>query len=122
MTLGPLSSLNLQAFDDDHVGMVTCWTGPTTGEEEYQGNPKIHSASNVTWRIAYAEDANTFKTWTYGWDTQTYTEEQTLPNLNGRSTPACNNRQNGTVDYMMFMDLHNTANVYWFVRLAPKQC
>ena len=114
--LGPLSNMNISPMDDDHVGMVACWYGPTSADEYAEGFATTSDSSLLAIRLVYASDATTFKQLTYHGDNQIWTPEQTLPNLNGHASPTCYNRGEGTVDYMMFVDLQNKINVYWFVR------
>ena len=68
----------------------------------------------------YAKDETTFQEITFNGETQTWSVGETVSNMNGHATPACNNWEQGTVDYLMMVDLHNTVNVYWFVKLILK--
>lgn len=61
----------------------------------------------------YASDKTTFKQlgWRYGddeWDHQ-----QDWENLNGHAGVGCYSWGEGTVTYVMFVDLDNTVNFYW---------
>lgn len=107
-------------MDDDRVGMVACWYGPTAPEKYAEGFATTTNASQLAIRLVYAKDATTFQEMNYRGDTQVWTPGQTLPDLNGHATPACYNRGQGTVDYLMVVDLQNSINVYWLVRPMPK--
>ncbi|KAJ9616634.1 hypothetical protein H2200_000353 [Cladophialophora chaetospira] len=111
--LGPLSDMSISAMDDDHVGMVACWEGPTSPKEYAEGYATTTDSSLLAIRLVYAQDATTFQQLRYTGDTQDWVPEQTLPNLNGHASPACYNRDEGTVDYMMVVNLQNEINVYW---------
>lgn len=113
--LGPLSAMNISPMDDDQVGMVACWHGPTSPDEYAEGYATTTDASQLAIRLVYATDATTFQELSYQGSTQLWTSEQTLSNLNGHTTPACYNRGQGTVDYLMVADLHKKINVYWYV-------
>ena len=116
--LGPLSDMSISPMDDDQVGMVACWYGPTSPDEYAEGYATTTDASRLAIRLVYAKDATTFQQMSYQGSTQLWTSEQTIPNLNGHATPACYNRGQGTVDYLMVVDLHNTINVYWSVPIT----
>ena len=109
-TLGPLNDQNVSPLNDDKVGMMACWAGTTSGNE---GKAEASNSQDLVIRLAYAEDATTFKLLSYTGLTQQYNTEQTLSKLNGRAKPACYNWAPGTVDYMMFVDLQNSVEVYW---------
>jgi hypothetical protein len=65
----------------------------------------------------YASDATTFKQLTYGADQQSlnvpWYEDQTLHNLDGHSSPACYNRGQGSLKYLMAVNKQNQVNVFW---------
>jgi hypothetical protein len=116
--LGPLSDMSISPMDDDQVGMVACWYGPTSSKEYAEGFATTTDASQLAIRLVYATNATTFQQLSYSGSTQLWTPEQTLPNLNGHASPACCNRGEGTVDYLMLVDLHKHINVYWYVRIT----
>lgn len=95
--------------------MVACWYGPTSPQEYAEGYATTTDASRLAIRLVYAADATTFHQMSYHGDTQVWTQEETLSDLNGHATPTCYNRGQGTVDYLMFVNLQNAINVYWFV-------
>ncbi|KAJ9615153.1 hypothetical protein H2200_001227 [Cladophialophora chaetospira] len=113
--LGYLNSYNISPMDDDQIGMVVCWDGPTTESTYANGYGQIGdaAASLLSWRLVYASNETTFQQMTYHGDTQLYTSEQTLPNLNGHAAPACHNQGSGSVLYLMALDLQSQINVYW---------
>lgn len=110
--------MSISPLDDDQVGLVACWYGPTTANEYAEGYATTTDASQLAIRLVYAKDETTFQQMSYQGSTQVWTSEQTLPNLNGHATPACYNRGQGTVDYLMVVDLQNMINVYWSVRIT----
>ena len=112
--------MNISPMDENQVGMVACWYGPTSPDEYAEGFATTTDSSRLAIRLVYAKDATTFEQLSYHGDTQLWTSEQTLSNLNGHATPACYNRGEGTVDYLMLVDLLGTINVYWFVRPTLK--
>lgn len=110
-------------MNSDQVGMVACWYGPTKGDEYSPGHSVSGNADDLLIRMVYAQDATTFQQISYRGDTQVWTTEQSFSNLNGAATPACYNEAPGTVDYMMFVDMDDSVNVYWCVRrLYAKPC
>jgi hypothetical protein len=61
----------------------------------------------------YASDNTTFKQigWRYGDDE--WSKQQDWKNLNGHAGVGCYSWGEGTVTYVMFVDLLNTVNFYW---------
>ena len=117
---GPLSYMSVSPMDDDQVGMVACWNGPTSPEKYAEGYATTTDASLLAIRLVYAKDETTFEQLSYRGDTQIWTSEQSLPNLNGHATPTCYNRGQGTVDYLLAVDLHSEINIYWFVQITTR--
>ncbi|KAF7198415.1 hypothetical protein HII31_00154 [Pseudocercospora fuligena] len=112
--LDPLSELQISPLDDDRVGMTACWYGSeTVGSASTQGLSTTLNSSDLAIRLMYAENETSFQEIVYHGDTQQWVKQQTLSNLNGHASPACNNREPGSVDYMMFLDLNNAVNIYW---------
>ena len=105
--------MSISPLDDRQVGMAACWYGPTSPDEYAEGYATTTDSSQLAIRLVYAKDATTFEQMSYRGDTQIWTSEQTLPNLNGHAAPACYNRGEGTVDYLMVVDLQNAINFYW---------
>ena len=113
--------MKFSAFNSKQVGMTACWAGPTNGNEGTAGFASTPKARDAIVRLVYADSATRFRELSYTPDNpQVYTLEQTLPDLDGHATPACYNWDEGTVDYLMFVDLKNAVNVYWFVPLGRK--
>ena len=108
--------MNISPLNADDVGLLACWYGPTSGsDKDFQGSASSTNAKDSAIRLAYASGETDFKVMSYGVTAQVWTLEQTLGNLDGHATPACHNREPGTVDYYMFVDLKSMVNVYWFV-------
>jgi hypothetical protein len=61
----------------------------------------------------YASDNTTFKQigWRYG--DEEWSKQQDWKNLNGHAGVGCYSWGEGTVTYVMFVDLLNTVNFYW---------
>lgn len=119
--LGPLSSMNISPLNADAVGLTACWFGTTSGSnKDFQGSALTTDAKTVQIRLTYAEDETTFKIMQYRATTQIWTTEQVLSGLDGHASPACHNRQPGTVDYYLFVDKQSAVNVYWCVVIISK--
>ena len=84
-----------------------------------EGYASTSDSSLLAIRLVYAQNATTFRQLNYHGSNQEWIEDQTLTNLNGHASPACYSRGQGTVDYMMFLDLQNKINLYWYVRHIP---
>lgn len=110
--LGLLSDSNIQPWDSDDVGMEVCWYGSMTSGVSIQAAADTNNASDLAYRLVYSSDETTFQTMTFHGDTQLWEPEQTLPGVDGRSSPACSNFGSGSVDYLMLMDPDNSVNVY----------
>ena len=108
--------MNISPLDSNSVGLTACWFGETSGsDKDYQGAATTTNARDVEVRLVYAEDESSFRGMQYIATTQKWTTEQVLSGLDGHASPACHNRQPGTVDYYMFVNQQNAVNVYWYV-------
>lgn len=109
---GLLNQMNIKALDTGQVGLQACfYEGPIN-------NIDLNDTDKQTgMRLFVATSETTFDqvAWRYGlphWEW-----EQSWQNLNGHASPACFGWDVGTTTYVMFIDLQNTVNMYWFVRI-----
>ncbi|KXT08284.1 hypothetical protein AC579_4610 [Pseudocercospora musae] len=96
--------------------MAACWYGSeTVGSVSSQGLSRTSNSSDLAIRLRCAEKETSFQEVVYHGDTQQWAKQQTWSDLNGHASPACINRDPGSVDYMMFLDLNDAINIYWFM-------
>jgi hypothetical protein len=108
--------MDISPMNDVQTGMRACWYGPTVDGKHNIGSASTTDAHDLAIRVIYAADETTFHEMSYRGDTQVFTVEEPLPNLNAHATPACYSQRPGTIDYLMLVDLQDRVIVYWLVR------
>lgn len=117
---GPINALNLNAMDDVHVGLQSCWYGSDYGDAVYNHSPVQGQSSNYTpaadqnvgMHLWYGASSTVIQgvAWEYG--SSAWTMQETF-NFNGHAGVACYSWGPGSVAYVALVDYSNAVNIYW---------
>ena len=109
-TDGLLNKMNIKALDADKVGMQACfYDGPIDNVNLNGTNP------DTGIRVFVATSETTFDQLAWRSGLPQWTLEQTWPNLNGQASPTCFGWARGNTSYVMFVDLQNAVDLYWYI-------
>jgi hypothetical protein len=119
---GPLSDLNLQAFDSPSTGLQACWKGDYYGDSDYtkysnfsgEGNTSTFKGTRAM-NIWYASDDSTFQqyTWYSGQDQDIWVPIEPWAGFNGHAGVGCYSWGTGSVQYAMLNNKHNDVEIWW---------
>lgn len=117
---GPLNDLELTANDADMVGLQACYWGNFYGDSDYTFANGFN-ATNTNTTIAptgmhlwYADSDTTFQQYSwYTGQTQWSNDNHTWHNMNGHAGVGCQTWDSGTVQYVFFVDVENTMEIWW---------
>lgn len=117
---GPLTALNLTAYDAPNVGLQACWYGNYYGDSEASkfptrdgnNNTIPFDASTPGMHLWYPTDRLTFKQ--YGWyeGQEQWLEEDTW-GMSAHAGVGCYSWLPGTTTYAMMVDSSNTVEIWW---------
>lgn len=106
---GPLNDLNIQVVDSGHAGLLSCYySGPISNTDSAAAS----SSDGIQLWVATGESTFGMWAWQPGLP---WVFQQSLPDLNGHVNPGCYSWGTDNTTYMMFLDLHNSINIYWSV-------
>ena len=116
-TDGPLNDMNLKTLDADKIGLQVTWYGGTISNVDLNGTDHMTGM-----RLFVATSETTFDQLAWRSGLPQWIWEQSWPNQNGHANPACYSWAKGTTTYVMFVDLDNKINMYWYVCLVNIAC
>ncbi|THY23556.1 hypothetical protein D6D00_06143 [Aureobasidium pullulans] len=121
---GSLTGENHLVLDADQVGMQACWYGNDYGDVDYKHSPlpdqdnstansTTDSGTDVGMHLWYASGDTTFQQlgWRHGDKNWTYQQE--WDDKNGHAGVGCYSWGKGTTTYVMMVNSHNTAEIWW---------
>jgi hypothetical protein len=119
---GPLSSLNLQAFDSPSTGLQACWKGDFYGDSDFTQFPTFSGQNNTekfegtkAMNIWYAVDDSTFQqyAWYSGQDQDVWVPIRRWQGFNGHAGVGCYSWGTGTTQYAMMNNKQNDVEFWW---------
>ena len=120
--LGPLSSLNLQAFDSPSTGLQACWKGNYYGDSDFTKFPTFSGLNNTEpfentpgMNLWYASDESTFQqyAWYSGQEEDVWVPIQPWRGFNGHAGVGCYSWGGGTTQYAMMNNQQNDVEFWW---------
>lgn len=107
---GPLNNLNIKVLDSPKVGLAACFYKGPIGNVDLTGTDPLSGI-----RLWIATDETTFDQYAWRAGLPQWQREQSWYDMNGHATPACYGWAAGSTTYAMFVDNHNTSQLYWSV-------
>jgi len=119
---GPLSDLNLKAFDSPTTGLQACWKGDFYGDTDFTEFPTASDLNNTVpftgrkgMNIWYAIDESTFQqyAWYSGQAEETWIATDKWSGFNGHGGVGCYSWGAGSTSYAMLNNKDNDVEFWW---------
>jgi hypothetical protein len=119
---GPLSTLNLSAFDSPSTGLQACWKGDFYGDSDFTKFPTFSGQNNTdpfegtkAMNIWFAVDDSTFQqyAWYSGQDQDIWVPIQRWQGFNGHAGVGCYSWGTGSTQYAMLNNKQNDVEFWW---------
>jgi hypothetical protein len=119
---GPLSDLNLKAFDSPSTGLQACWKGNFYGDSDFTKFPTASGLNNTQpfegqkgMNIWYAVDDSTFQqyAWYSGQQEDVWVPIERWKGFNGHAGVGCYSWGEGTTTYTMLNNQENNVEFWW---------
>ncbi|KAF1948069.1 hypothetical protein EJ02DRAFT_461571 [Clathrospora elynae] len=117
---GPLSDLNLKAFDSPSIGLQACWKGNYYGDSDFTKFPTASGLNNTQpfadiqgMNIWFAIDDSTFQQYAWYDGQDIWVPIQKWSGFNGHAGVGCYSWGEGTTTYAMMSNKDNDVEFWW---------